>query len=73
MPEAFKNKFSVQIIEHLGRTIKQQLPEFAEQDFVRMAGHDFDKLELKQRSLQITQALNEYTQTTSRYSTSAGE
>ena len=60
MPEAFKNKFSVQIIEHLGRTIKEQLPEFAEQDFVRMAADNFDKLELKQRSLQITQALHEF-------------
>ncbi len=55
--EPFKNKFSVEVIEHMGHTFSQICSAFEKKLFVELASNQLDNLELKQRSEQITQAL----------------
>lgn len=60
MPEPFKNLFNLPLIEQLGAHLQKQWRPFDNKGFIRVASQDFDALELKQRSLQITAALEKY-------------
>ncbi|MER2490951.1 DNA alkylation repair protein [Catenovulum sediminis] len=55
--EPFKNVFNIKLIEQLARQIKRQDENFNEAGFVSIAAHNLERLELKQRSQQIYQAL----------------
>lgn len=60
MPEPFKNLFNADLIQDLGEHLHRQYPAFARREFIRAACHDLAGLELKQRALQITRALEQY-------------
>ena len=57
MPEPFKNFFNPQMIAQMGHHLKNANAEFDAAKFQNLATRNFDALELKQRSTQITQAL----------------
>ncbi|BDX06698.1 DNA alkylation repair protein [Planctobacterium marinum] len=59
MPEPFKEKFNVALITALAETIQDRFPEFTAENFINSAIKDLDSLELKQRSMQITEALHQ--------------
>lgn len=60
MPEPFKNKFSLELVQLLALKIHEQYTEFNQNAFVQAATFDFNELELKQRSQQITGALHQF-------------
>ena len=57
MPEAFKNHFNHQVIQHLGGQIKRHYAQFDELAFNKLACMKLTELELKARSNQICEAL----------------
>ena len=57
MPEPFKNLFNEKIITGMGEHLARTWPEFNHAGFTAMATKHLDVLELKERSLQITEAL----------------
>lgn len=57
MAEPFKNNFSATLVFDLGNAIAQQCSDFQQQKFVDSVLTDFDTLELKQRSVRITDGL----------------
>jgi 3-methyladenine DNA glycosylase AlkC len=60
MPEPFKNLFNRPLIDALGKHLKKRYPAFDKAGFIRMASRRLEDLELKQRSMQITDALERY-------------
>ena len=60
MPEPFKNLFNPQMIALMGYHFKRVWDKFDEPGFVKMAIFELDKLELKQRSDQIVQAMEKH-------------
>lgn len=60
MPEPFKNLFNLPLIEGLGKHLHARYPSFDKKGFVRAASQQLEQLELKQRSAQITDALQLY-------------
>lgn len=60
MSEPFKNLFNPLIIQTLGEHLHRHYSDFALRDFVRDACRGLACLELKQRSAQITAALEKY-------------
>ena len=60
MPEAFKEKFNLSLINGLAEKLQSSFPEFDKSGFLQAATNDLSLLELKQRSSQITFALNQY-------------
>ena len=60
MPEPFKNLFNLPLIEGLGKHLHARYPAFDKKGFVRAASRQLEQLELKQRSAQITDALEAY-------------
>lgn len=58
--EPFKNKFNKKLIKKMGKRFKKVYPKFKEEDFIRYACKNLESLELKERSSQITKALEEY-------------
>jgi len=60
MPEPFKNLFNRPLINALGKHLKKRYPAFDKTGFIRMASRRLEDLELKQRSMQITDALERY-------------
>ena len=59
-PNQLKNIFNQQVIADLAQRIKKVSPSFNKVAFEQKANHNLDKLELKQRSTQICQALQTY-------------
>ncbi|MEP1207371.1 MAG: DNA alkylation repair protein [Rhizobiaceae bacterium] len=57
MPEPFKNSFNPQMIARMGGHLARANVDFDADSFVRLACDDLEKLELKQRSNQIKDAL----------------
>ena len=57
MPEPFKNLFNPKMITGMGEHFTKAWPEFNHASFTAMATKNLDVLELKERSLQITEAL----------------
>ena len=57
MAEPFKNLLHAGLVEEAAVHLKQQLPQFDDRQFVRLAGTGLDVLELKARSLHICSAL----------------
>lgn len=60
MPEPFKNLFNLPLIDNLGKHLHARYPAFDKKGFVRAASRQLETLELKQRSAQITDALEQY-------------
>ncbi len=60
MPEPFKNAFNRQLIFAMAKHFKKQWPEFNSKGFSYSASENLDKLELKERSEQIMNAMAEY-------------
>ncbi len=60
MPEPFKNLFNRTIIGVMGEHFSRAWPEFDRLAFVKMASKNLDKLELKERSVQITDAMTAF-------------
>lgn len=60
MPEPFKNLFNLPLIDGLGKHLHARYPGFDKKGFVRAASRQLEALELKQRSAQITDALERY-------------
>jgi len=60
MPEAFKNVFNSSMVRGMAVHFKQHWPAFDDKRFVRTAIKNLQTLELKARSLQITQAMIQY-------------
>ncbi|WP_371194022.1 DNA alkylation repair protein [Glaciecola sp. SC05] len=60
MPEAFKHRFSFALIGQMADCFAHFSEAFDREGFVGHASRDLDKLELKQRSAQITQAMQRY-------------
>lgn len=59
MAEPFKNFFNIELIKSMAQHLLKSWPEFDDVNFVKYATNDFERLELKQRSNQITDALVE--------------
>ncbi|MGO1118089.1 hypothetical protein ACTL6U_05270 [Rhodovibrionaceae bacterium A322] len=59
MPDAFKNFFNPEMIALMGRHFKRAWPGFDEPGFVALATRDMEKLELKERSDQIKDAMRQ--------------
>ncbi len=57
MPEPFKNRFSVSLINEMSVHIANQFESFHKERFIHEATFNLNDLELKARSLQITSAL----------------
>ncbi|EWH08650.1 hypothetical protein DS2_16269 [Catenovulum agarivorans DS-2] len=57
--EPFKNVFNVGLIEHIATQIELHDNKFNKSQFIELAGKDLEHLELKQRSQQIYQALQQ--------------
>ncbi len=57
MPEPFKNQFNEKVIMGMGRHFVRAWPEFDTIGFTKEAMKNLDRLELKERSAQITQAM----------------
>jgi 3-methyladenine DNA glycosylase AlkC len=57
MPEPFKNFFNISLIKNMGEQFSKQWPEFNQTGFIKAAGKNFNSLELKERSSQITSAM----------------
>ena len=57
--EPFKNVFNRDAIAMMGRVLAARSAEFPAKKFTRLACRDLEALELKQRSAQICQALEE--------------
>jgi len=57
MAEPFKNLFSKKVINHMGDHFARNWSKFPRDEFVASACDGLDKLELKQRSEQITNAM----------------
>ena len=55
--EPFKNFFNPQIIAMMGRNLRRVWPSFDEGLFVKLAEKNLEQLELKERSIQIKDAL----------------
>ncbi|MGQ8365415.1 DNA alkylation repair protein [Glaciecola sp. 1036] len=62
MPEAFKEKFSISLIRTIADGIAAQAKGFNAAAFVGTASENLSNLELKQRSTQITLALDQHLQ-----------
>jgi 3-methyladenine DNA glycosylase AlkC len=60
MPEPFKNLFNRPLIESLGEHLHARYRDFDQQGFVHAASRQLEALEIKQRSMQITDALEHY-------------
>lgn len=60
MPEPFKNLFNLPLIDGIGEHLLRHDPAFDRVGFVAAAGEGLEALELKQRSAQITRALERY-------------
>lgn len=60
MPEAFKDKFSVDMISAMARKIGEFYADFSCQNFINDAAGNIQNLELKARSNQIKDALHRY-------------
>ena len=60
MPEPFKNLFNLALIEGLGKHLHAHYSGFDKDGFVCAASRQLEQLELKQRSAQITDALEIY-------------
>lgn len=57
--EPFKNVFNLELIEHVATQIELHDNVFNKSQFIQLAAKDLDQLELKQRSQQIYQALQQ--------------
>lgn len=60
MPEPFKNQFNKNIINGMGDHFLKAWPKFDRDGFVKMAGKNLKALELKERSVQITDAMRAF-------------
>ncbi|MFC1751353.1 DNA alkylation repair protein [Pseudomonadota bacterium] len=60
MAEPFKNLFNTKIIKGMATHFADQWPQFDKKGFIKAATHDLDALELKERSVQITDAMRQY-------------
>ena len=60
MPEPFKNFFNEPLIISMGDHLTKSWPDFQTTAFVAQALENFEQLELKERSTQISQALSEF-------------
>lgn len=60
MPEPFKNLFNLPLIESLGKHLHAYNPAFDQVAFVDFASFQLERLELKQRSTRIADALERY-------------
>jgi 3-methyladenine DNA glycosylase AlkC len=58
--EPFKNVFNLQRIQAMAKIFLANSPTFDERAFVTAASKNIDALELKQRSMQITEAMRRY-------------
>jgi 3-methyladenine DNA glycosylase AlkC len=59
MPEPFKNRFSKPLIEQMAACFSQHYCDFDERAFISKASANLSNLELKQRSMQIVEAMRE--------------
>ena len=57
MPEPFKNLFNPTLIQGMAENLTRVCDQFDSELFLRLALHNLDALELKERSLQITNAI----------------
>ncbi|WP_016957922.1 hypothetical protein [Catenovulum agarivorans] len=57
--EPFKNVFSIKLIKHIAAQIELYDQAFNKSQFIELAAKDLEQLELKQRSQQIYQALQQ--------------
>ncbi|MBX2850698.1 MAG: DNA alkylation repair protein [Phycisphaeraceae bacterium] len=60
MAEPFKNFFNVKMVSAMGQHLARAWPDFDEDGFVGVATSSLDDLELKERSAQITKALDAF-------------
>ena len=60
MPEPFKNLLNEKIIVGMGGHLARAWPKFDSAAFAAMATNNLDDLELKERSVQITEALTAF-------------
>lgn len=60
MPDPFKNRFSIALIEQMANCFCDAYAAFDRDGFVQQASEQLEALELKQRSAQITRALHSY-------------
>lgn len=57
MPEPFKNLINADTVESAGHHLSRVWPAFERTRFERLAGHDLQALEMKERAMQIAAAL----------------
>ncbi len=60
MAEPFKNMLNKNVITNIAKHLSKAWPAFDSKGFIVMATDDLDSLELKQRSMRITESLNHY-------------
>jgi 3-methyladenine DNA glycosylase AlkC len=60
VPEPFKNRFSVALVEQMAKAFKCSYAAFDQQEFVETACHPLPALELKQRSQHIVATMHQF-------------
>ncbi|MBQ4835518.1 DNA alkylation repair protein [Pseudoalteromonas luteoviolacea] len=60
MPEPFKNVFDIELIRLMALHFRRAFPDFKSEDFISEIERDLDKLEFKQRSQRICEAMQMY-------------